>query len=825
MRASASLHSTQTVSPKAVPSPGKADRDSFVLPQPLTSFVGREREIPEIAAQLRRSEIRLVTLTGPGGVGKTRLALNVAHSMEHELDLGVCFVPLAAIVDADLVAPVIGQAVGLERADASTLPERLSVVLNGREMLLVLDNFEQILAAASLIARIVEFCPALKVLVTSRAPLQLTLEHELPVGPLGLPQSGSPTDDISVTPAVQLFIERAKLKESELTAEDVVSIADVCRRLDGLPLAIELAAANARVMSPAELALRMDRTLPLLTGGPRDAPARLQTMRNAIAWSYDLLSTDEQALFRSLSVFQGGFTLDAAEAIAPPSLTAPVLSLFHALVASNLVLRIGPRSDPGRFTMLETVKEFGLEVLAASGEETAIRDRHLAWFAASVGAPQLDRWFDPRWATSLVLPGEQDNLRSALNWALERGKTEQAGQVALALLPYLRRNGLFAEIATNLDRVANQCKSTDPMLFAGVTNASAQFLWQLGDIPKSRDHAIASLEVCRDIGDPVCVRAGLVMLGTLTVHSDGESAVELLTEAIEISRRLKDTWHLALDLRFRARIYFVLGDMQRAKQDVAEALPLLRETPDSQPQLVFAMLIQAWIAAQEQDFERAEQLGQETLALASEFDLVECQSLGHQSLGDVALARNAHQAALTHFQEALRLAYRSGLELQEGFCYHGIAVVAQAQRDFDRSFRLFGAADANWARFGFSNEYKAKAICAVQFLPSQENPESERFASEFLAGQALSRQEAYTLAMTMIIPATAPQIQSPLLSQRQREVLQLVASGYSNREIAEILFVSKRTIDSHVLSILSKLGVDSRRDAVTRARELGLLDL
>jgi ATP/maltotriose-dependent transcriptional regulator MalT len=469
--------------------------------------------------------------------------------------------------------------------------------------------------------------------------------------------------------------------------------------------------------------------------------------------------------------------------------------------------------------MLETVKEFGLEVLAASGEEAAIRDRHLAWFAGRVGSPTLDRWFDPRWAASIVLPGEQDNLRSALNWALERGKTEQAGQMALGLLPYLRRNGLFAEIAMTLERVANQCKATDPMLFAGVTNASAQFLWQLGDIPKSREHAIASLEVCRDIGDPVCIRGGLVMLGTLMADSDGDSAIELLTEAIEISSRLNDTWHYALDLRFRARIYIMRGDTQRAKRDIAEALPLLRETPDSQPQLTFAILLQAWIATLEEELDLAERLGQEALALANEFDLVECQSLSHQILGGVALTRNAHQAALDHFQEAFRLAYRSGLQLHEGYCYIGLAVVAQAQQDIDRSARLFGAADANWTRVGVSDADKAKAMCEFQVHPSQEN---ERFASEFLAGQKLSRRKAYELAMSIRVTPSAGR--SSLLSPRALQVLALVADGLTNREIAEALFVSKRTVDSHVLSILSRLGVDSRRAAVAKARELGLLD-
>jgi predicted ATPase/DNA-binding CsgD family transcriptional regulator len=826
MRASLSPQSTRDLSPNAVPPAANLNRESFLLPLPLTSFVGREQEIDEITAQLRRPDIRLLTLTGPGGVGKTRLALSVAHAVAQAFDLGACFIPLAAIIDVDLVAPIIGHALGLERANGRTLPDQVSVVLDGRRMLLVLDNFEQLLPAAPLIARIIDSCATLKVLVTSRAPLQLTAEREFAVAPLDLPNAESTQEAISATPAVHLFIDRANLRESGLTTEDVSSIADVCRRLDGLPLAIELAAANARILSPAELAMRMDHMLPLLTVGPRDAPARLQTMRNAISWSYDLLTAEEQSLFRRLSVFQGGFTLDAAEAIAPASLTAPVISLLHALVASSMVQRTGSRSDAGRFTMLETVKEFGLESLIADGEHDVVRDRHLEWYAASVDARQVGSWFDPRTVTSFALPGEQDNLRTAMNWSLERGRPVLAAQIALGLIPYWRRNGLFVEMASVLDRVRTACRGVDDRLYAGVAMAFAQFVIQPGEISNSREHALSSLQICRELGDPVCIRAGLRLLGQVTTFTDGRSAIALQSEAIEISDSLNDLWHRALDLRHRALTYTVLGDTHRARRDITEALPLFGKVKvaDSQAQVAFALGVRAWIAALEQEFDLAERLSQESMMHAREFELVENLSFQHRVLGVVALARDAHQAALDNFQEALRIAFRSGLQLWEGFCFHELAAAAQTQHDIERAGRLFGAADANWTRLGFSDEVRMCATWAGQLMPSQESQADPRYDAAFLAGQQLSRLEAYEQAMSISVIPNADQDRRSPLSPRALQVLALVADGLTNREIADALFVSKRTIDYHLGSIFSSLDVSTRRAAVAKARERGLLD-
>jgi predicted ATPase len=391
------------------------------LPAQLTPLVGREQELEEACALLRSGETRLMTLTGPGGIGKTRLGIRVAEELADEFADGVCFDSLAPIREPELVIPTIARTLGLRELGERPLSERLGELLKERELLLVLDNFEQVVEAAPRVAELLAVCPRLKVLATSREVLHLSSERVFPVPPLGLPDVEQLPEDalaLSEYGSVAFFVQRARMAKPDfrLTEENAPVVAEICVRLDGMPLAIELAAARLRLISPRAILERLRRRLRLLKGGPRDAPVRQKTLRDAIGWSYDLLGAEERLLFGRLSGFAGGCTLEAAEEVCDPGedLTEDVLDLLASLMDKSLLNRAETEDGEGRFWMLETVKEYALERLEAAGEEEKIRRAHAAHYLALAeeARPELKgsrqtEWFDR-------LESEHDNHRAAL---------------------------------------------------------------------------------------------------------------------------------------------------------------------------------------------------------------------------------------------------------------------------------------------------------------------------------------------------------------------------------------------------------------------------
>jgi predicted ATPase/DNA-binding CsgD family transcriptional regulator len=769
-------------------------------PQTITSLVGRARETTAVIDLIDRPEVRLVTLVGPGGVGKTRLAIHVAQAAAELFPDGATFVNLAAVTDPALVATVVGAVLGVPDRGQASCTEQLTLHVAQMRMLLVLDNLEHLLPAAQLISDLLATSPGLTVLATSRVVLRLSGEHAFPVPPLNVPKvtPAVSMEQLAASDAVQLFLDRAQAVRPslELTEATAIAIARICQLLDGLPLAIELAAARANMLSPQAMVARLERRLPLLTSGARDRPLRQQTMRDAIAWSYDLLPPDEQALFRRLSILVGGFSIDAAEAVGA-DLQIDVFEGIGSLVDKSLLRPVDHDDESARFLMLETVREYGLERLAADGERRVVEETHADWYLRLAQRVQQDFFApnEPGWMSRLAI--ERPNFRAALSWFLENEPRGRFLDLSAVLGRFWYKWERFTEGRRWLEQAAAIAQESGP------SHALATILDNLGklvglqeNMPLAADYFAKSLAVWREIGDKRGIAREVVTLAEgYRLREEIEPAIPLYEEGLKLLQGLEGegVW-ISTALRGLATVELLGGHT-----------------------------------------DRAEQLFRESLAIARESGATWALTTALHGVGQIASERGNHAESIAAFRESLTIAWQLRDRVAVVLTMPALADALAAAGEPERAAQVFGAALS--VSDGLTPEAEGMppllakydthistlrtrlgeaAFQAAWSIGGGRSIESAVALATELAGQALAGlTNAGSTAQARALPGG--------LSEREAEVLRLAAAGLTNADIADRLFLSPHTIRAHLQRIYTKLDIANRAEAVRYAVDHGLV--
>jgi non-specific serine/threonine protein kinase len=800
------------------------------LPFQPTRLIGREAEIAAATARLTMPDVRLLTLTGPPGVGKTRLALAVAAGAAGVFARGTALVELAPLADPTLVPPAIARTLGIREQGVRTLTEQVAITIGDSNLLLVLDNVEHLLAAAPVVAELLAACPGLTVLATSRTPLSLRWEHRYPVAPL------------SPAAARELFAERvhAVAPDLTLTGKAEPHVARILSRLDGLPLAIELAAARAANLSLSGLAERLAQGIGALTDGARDLPPRQRTLRAAIAWSHDLLAPDEQAIFRRLAVFTGGWTAEAAAAVVEPTPDGPTTipdiaeiaagaDALASLVEQGLVRTVSSADGEPRFTMLETVREYAAEQLRASDEHDDVRRRHAEFFAnlASRTEPGLHRGRLGQRARDRF-QDDADNLRAALAWSVETGTPALGLGMLAPLYSWFRRYS-----PSEGRRWAQQLLAMPGPVEPGVRSralwAAGELAVNQGDLPTARSVLEESVALARMLDSPEAAALPLSILVSAT--ADPHEAMAHARESVALLREADppDPFNLMTALNRLGLVAKRCDDITLARAAFDEEAALAAELGDAYMLAQARGNIAFLELAHGGDLEAARVIMEEALPVFHADGDHLYVGVCHTALGRMALRRDDRADAAEHLAAGLAMfnAVGSAFGLLDHIALS--AELAHRRGDDVRATRLRAAAVTLRERGGtFERPWWANELVAIDALRIHLG--DERFASAWAGGETLTRDAAVTEAQSFLEtvkaegPDRARQPQRAAgLTIREVEVLGLLAAGLSNREIAESLVVSVRTVGRHVDNIYGKIGVHDRGQARQYARERGLI--
>ncbi len=701
-RATAVFSSSQD-SPKAfIASPNNLSDD-------LTALIGREKEIAEIESLLGGGGIRLLTMTGVGGTGKTRLAQAVAWRMLLDFPDGVFFVNLAPITDPKLVTTVIAQTLGVQESGSEPILEALKMYLAERKMMLVVDNFEQVSQAASDIEKVVNAAPNLRVLITSRELLRLRAEREFVVSPLALPLENERLSAAALSryESIRFFVEcaRAVRPDFELTETNAADVSAICRNLDGLPFAIELAAARIKLFEPQTILSRLSSSLRFLTGGAKERPERHQTMRGAIAWSYDLLNAEEKRLLGCLSVFAGGFTIDSAEAVGAER-GGEILDTISSLLDKNLIERVNQQGGDPRFRMLVVVREFALEKLELTGTGQEVRHRHAWFFAqlAELAEPELRGSRAADWLKRLGL--EHENLRLALNWTIDR-EPETALRIAASIQRFWWRRGHLSEGVEWTRRVLDaNATSGNPKLLASAYRGISSLSWSRGDFDAAVMFAEKGLEIAFETGDKKLIIDALHSVGTAK-HNKGDfaGAQKFSEDALTMAREAGETFAAA-------ELANALGELARHRDD----------------------------------YPAAQKLYEETLMLARQNGFQQLNMLAAINLAAVACQLGDYQASHTYTLESMQISEELGSSVSVGYALERFAALAVIGGEMERSARLSGAMEAIYDAAGYRIEEVDRLFLERYLDEARSAIGEERFALAQRQGRALSVKDAIALA-------------------------------------------------------------------------------
>ena len=809
------------------------------VPVQLTSFVGRSRELAEL--EVAFGGARLVTLTGPGGSGKTRLAVEFA-ARRRAASPDLHFVDLTPIMDAALVPVSIATVLGVREVAGEALQDTLARRIGDREVVLVLDNLEQLPAAGSVIAELLAASPGLRVLATSRAPLHVRGEHEYPLAPLQLPGPVelASLDDLAEVEAVRLFVERARAIDPAfaLTSDNAVAVAGICARLDGLPLAIELAAARTRLFTPTALLARLDRRLPVLTDGPMDAPIRQRTLRSTIGWSFDLLSEPDQRVFASLGVFAGGFALAAAEAVAigpaDPNGGPDVLTSLDHLVEQNVLTVAADADGQPRFRMLETIREFARDQVPEP-DRVGLRDRHLAYFVALAerSEPQLRGPDQTAWLRRLA--AEQADIRAALAWAQEAHRDESMLRLAAALKRrFWHDAGGLGEGLRWLEASLAMAADAPAALRVKAQQRTAWIVWEMGDGDRSQELFEASLAAADDDDHRSRIEA-LIGLSHRALGTGGpelDAAAERMAEAIEHVRHDGTPGALVEPLLVAGQLAKARGELAQARAHFEEALDLARAAGDVWG--AASALIQCGaLALAAGEHAHAQALLAESVRLSIESgDRGVVFAHATAALAQALTAHGKLEAARSRLREgggAVR-----GMENPPGdtFMLEAAAAWLASAGMLPAAVEAWAAADAYRTGHRWPGVPEEEKTRRRSWAATREALGTVRFEMLWAMGRSRDVREALALAMVAVeaadlqdLPAAATPARRGRfdLTPREQEVLALVASGMSDGEIATSLVISKKTASVHVANIKAKLGASSRVEVATIALRESLM--